>query len=114
MPSKAAKAALHDIQHHIVLATTFVSDIDFDHFRGDLRTVYAVIRCLEIISEACRRLPDDLKARHADIPWRQIAGAGNIYRHDCEDIAAQIIWDTVKLALPVLQIAIDKEVAGLP
>ncbi|HEY0524017.1 MAG TPA: HepT-like ribonuclease domain-containing protein [Stellaceae bacterium] len=54
----------------------------YDRFVADLRTVYAVTRCLEIISEALRRLPDDLKARHPQIPWRDIAGAGNVYRHD--------------------------------
>jgi uncharacterized protein with HEPN domain len=41
-----------------------------------------VTRCLEIISEASRRLPESLKARHPEIPWKQIAGAGNVYRHD--------------------------------
>ncbi|WP_441244219.1 HepT-like ribonuclease domain-containing protein [Tardiphaga sp. 768_D3_N2_1] len=109
--SNAAEAALRDIQHHIALAAQFIADIDFNQFRHDLRTVYAVIRCLEIISEASRRLPDDLKARHTDIPWKQIAGAGNVYRHDYEDVAAQIIWDTVTVALPPLEAAIAVEVA---
>jgi hypothetical protein len=52
---------------------------------ADPRTVYAVTRCLEIISEGSRRLPDDLKARHPSIAWRDMAGAGNIYRRDYED-----------------------------
>jgi uncharacterized protein with HEPN domain len=55
-----------------------------------------VTRCLEIISEASRRLPDDMKARHPGIAWKKMAGAGNIYRHDHEDVAAQLVWGTVK------------------
>jgi uncharacterized protein with HEPN domain len=65
--------------------------------------VYAVTRCLEIISEASRRLPDDLKARHPAIGWKQMAGAGNVYRHDYEDVAAEFVWETVQRALPPLR-----------
>ena len=69
----------------------------------------AVTRCLEIISEASRRLSDGLRARHGEIPWKQMAGAGNIYRHDYEDVAARRVWDTVQLALPPLRVVIEQE-----
>jgi uncharacterized protein with HEPN domain len=108
MPSDST-AVLKDIEHHIVLAIQFAG-IDYEAFRNDTRTVFAVIRCLEIVSEASRRLPDELKARHPSIPWRDIAGAGNIYRHDYEDVAAKLVWDTVQLALPPLQAAIAQEI----
>ena len=70
MLSSAATAALRDIAHHIELAGQFTAGFDYDTFRHDPRTVYAVTRCLEIISEASRGLPDELKARHpaADLP----------------------------------------------
>lgn len=113
MPSRAAEAALRDIDHHIDLATVFIASAGPDELKSDVRTLYAVIRCLEIISEASRRLPDELKARHPDIVWKQIAGAGNIYRHDYEDVAAGIIWNTVVLALPLLKVAISDEIARL-
>lgn len=61
MPSEAALAALRDIQHHIAIATQFVQGLTLEMFQNDLRTVYAVTRCLEIISEASRRLPAELK-----------------------------------------------------
>ena len=69
-------------------------------------------RCLEVISEASRRLSDELKARHLEIPWKQMAGAGNVYRHDYEDVAALRIWDAVQLALPPLRRVIEQELAG--
>jgi uncharacterized protein with HEPN domain len=81
-----------------------------DTFRTDARTLYAVTRCLEIISEASRRLPEDLKARQPHIPWKNIAGAGNIYRHEYEDVDAKLIWDTIQLALPPLQTVIAEEI----
>jgi uncharacterized protein with HEPN domain len=73
-----------------------------------MRTIYAVIRCLEIISEASRRLPASLKKRHAHIPWQDIAGAGNVYRHDYEEISTTMIWNTVK-ALEALQRVVEQE-----
>lgn len=71
--------------------------------------VYAVTRCLEIISEASRRLTDPLMQRHPDIAWRDMAGAGNVYRHDYEDVAAQDVWNTVQIALPPLRAAVEQE-----
>lgn len=82
MPSKPADSALRDILYHIDLAMQFVEGFDGDTFKDDTRTVYAVTRCLEIISEASRRLPDELKARHTAIAWKQMASAGNVYRHE--------------------------------
>jgi uncharacterized protein with HEPN domain len=78
MLSSAATAALRDIAHHIDLAVRFSAGFDHEAFVADPRTVYAVTRCLEIISEASRRLPDDLKARYPSIAWKDMAGAGNI------------------------------------
>jgi uncharacterized protein with HEPN domain len=70
-------------------------------------------RCLEIISEASRRLPAEMKARYPAIAWKNIAGAGNVYRHDYENVAAKLVWDTVQLALPPLRNVVAGEIAGL-
>ena len=113
MHSDTAVAALRDIAHHIDLALRFTAGFDYEAFMADPRTIYAVTRCLEIISEASRRLPGDLKARHPSIAWRDIAGAGDIYRHDCEDVAAQQVWDTVQIDLPPLRAVIAQELAAL-
>src|ERR1700738_625183 len=112
MPSSSSDTALRDIMHHIDLAASFTVGFDYEGFCADKRTVYAVTRCLEIISEASRRLPDDLKARHPSIAWKDMAGAGNIYRHDYEDVAAQHVWNAVQIDLPPLRIVIERELAG--
>jgi uncharacterized protein with HEPN domain len=66
---------------------------------------------LEIISEASRRLPVSLKNRHPDISWKDIAGAGNVYRHDYEEISTDMVWNTVK-ALPDLLQVVDRNSPG--
>src|SRR5277367_3248020 len=109
MLSDVAVASLRDMDHHIRLAIQFVGDLSYEAFQDDARTVYAVTRCLEIISEASRRLPDDMKARHPSIAWKDMAGAGNVYRHDYEDVAARLVWDTVQVALPPLRDVVEGE-----
>lgn len=78
-----------------------------------MRTIYAVTRCLEIISEASRRLSGALKVRHPSIPWKQMAGAGNVYRHDYEDVAARYVWNTVTRDLSPLRTVIEQEIKRL-
>ena len=99
--------------YHIDLAGHFVEGFIEQRFLADLRSVYAVTCCLEIISEASRRLPAEMKARHPSIAWRDIAGAGNIYRHDYEDVAAQQVWDTLQIDLPGLRAVVEQELAGI-
>ena len=70
-------------------------------------------RALEIISEASRKLSPDLKGRHPGLPWKDMAGAGSIYRHDYEDVMHQRVWQTVQEALPPLLTAIEAELAAL-
>jgi uncharacterized protein with HEPN domain len=71
MPSERDRAGLADILFNLDLAERFVSGLDYERFVDDMRTFYALTRCLEVISEASRRLSEDLKARHPEIPWRQ-------------------------------------------
>jgi uncharacterized protein with HEPN domain len=112
MHSEAERAALRDILDQLLLAEQFTRDQSLEIFRDDIMRLYAVTRCLEIISEASRRLSAALKERHPEIPWRQIAGAGNIYRHDYEAVAAHRVWDTVLLALPPLRSVVEQELGA--
>ncbi len=115
MPSESETLSrwLNDMLYNIALAQTFVEGMAYEALRDDLRTTYAVIRCLEIISEASRRLPDDLKARHPSIAWRRMAGAGNVYRHDYEDVAVSFVWVVLQDHLPSLRVVVERELAAL-
>jgi uncharacterized protein with HEPN domain len=94
MPSKAALAALQDILEHALLIKGFIAGFDIERFRQDPRTYFAVVRCLEIISEASRRMDDDIKRRHPDLEWRAMAGSGNVYRHDYGNVTPNLVWRT--------------------
>jgi len=81
---------------------------DFETFRKDRRVRQLVERNLEIISEASRRLPQALKAAEGRIPWRAIAGIGNIIRHDYHDTYPTVLWDTCVKDLQPLKSALSR------
>lgn len=109
----ATRRWLSDIQHHIGTAQGFVAGMNYETFKDDHLRLYAVTRCLEIISEASRRLPDELKARHPSIEWRDMAAAGNIYRHEYEDVAARRVWRTLTVSLQQLLSVVEQELQRL-
>jgi uncharacterized protein with HEPN domain len=118
MRSDKTIITLQEMVRHIDLAMQFLEGANLIDFQHDVRNIYAVTRCLEIISEASRRLPEDLKARHPSTQWRQIAAAGNVYRHEYESVAPRIIMDTVQTALPALRAVIlgelESQAAPIP
>jgi uncharacterized protein with HEPN domain len=113
MLSNKARLALFDIRDNGELALEFVAGLRFEEFEHDRRTFYAATRALEIISEAARRLPRELQAKHPHLPWRAIMGVGNIYRHNYDNVAEQQVWRTVRESLPSLIAVINEEIARL-
>jgi len=111
MPSDKALLALHDIQNNSRLAREFLGTLSHVELKADRRTFYAVCRCPEIVSEAARRLPAPVRERHPELPWRLIFGVGNVYRHDYDNVSAEIVWQTVHDRLPTLESAIAAEIA---
>ncbi len=99
---------------NIALAQGFVGKLDRAAFCADTLRLYGVTpRCLENISEASRRLPDDVKSRHHSIAWKEMAGAGSVYRHDYEEVDADGVWVTVQDHLPQLRVVVEEELANL-
>ena len=109
MLSDTERDALEDIRDNIARAMRIVDGLDLDAFLADDKTFYAATRCLEIISEASRRLPSAFKARFPEIPWKEVAGAGSIYRHSYENVQERRIWATIHEALPQLRAVVDAE-----
>ena len=77
--------------------------MELDAFAADRKTLYAVVRALEIVSEASRRLPAEIKDRHLGIDWIAIAAAGNVYRHEYEGVDENLLWHTVRYDLAALR-----------
>lgn len=112
MPRRSVTLRLDDM----ILAASRVRDVleglSLDAFEADWQRHWLVQRGIEIISEASRHLPADLKARHPEIPWTKVAGIGNVLRHGYEDIAAPILWKLVREDLPQLEQVCRDELAA--
>ena len=92
--------ACRDVLDNAEAAQRFIGGMTYEAFAADQRTNYAVVRCLEIVSEASRRVGIEVRQRHPAIPWRDIADAGNFYRHSYHRLALDIVWRTVQDQLP--------------
>jgi uncharacterized protein with HEPN domain len=93
---------LEDILDAIQKATAFMGEMSFDQFSIDDKTVFAVIRALEIIGEAAKKIPESIRANHTEIPWREMAGIRDKLIHDYFGINLKVVWKTVKEDLPSL------------
>jgi uncharacterized protein with HEPN domain len=113
MPSKNPAQRLSDIIDNIDAIHTFTANLDLEAFRADRKAVYAVVRALEIISEASRRLPAELLQRRSEIDWTAVAAAGNVYRHEYEAVDESLIWHTVRHGLTALRSVAEQEFAHL-
>jgi uncharacterized protein with HEPN domain len=109
MLSERARKALLDIRDNIVLAREWSAGFSHEAFAANRAVFYAVTRCLEVISEATRRLPPELTRRHPAVPWQNIRDAGNIYRHDYDGVQERIILETVNRSLDDLDRAVRLE-----
>jgi hypothetical protein len=69
---------LTDIIEAIDRVNGVLADVSLEAFENDWQRQWLVERGVEIISEASRHLPDDLKARNPEIPWQKVAGIGNV------------------------------------
>lgn len=75
-------------------------------FLEDEKTFDAVVRNLEVIGEAVKKLPEDLRAQHPTLEWKKIAGLRDILIHEYFALDAEIVWDIVKNKVPTLDRAI--------
>ena len=87
--------------------------MDASTFRSDAKTVAAVERKLQVISEASMRLGDQAEVLCPGLPWRNIRGIGNWLRHQYDQVDVDSIWRTVKVDLPPLDNAVMRALENL-
>lgn len=111
MPSEDKRRFLSDIATNIRLAFDFAGDLTAEELRRDTKAFYASVRCLEIISEASRRLDPEVLERNPSIAWRDMRAAGNIYRHEYGEVDPQLVINTIRRELPALLSVVEAELA---
>lgn len=94
---------LRDILEAMDKAEEFTNGFDLVTFTEDDKTSFAVIRCLEIIGEAARKIPVDIRRRFIDIPWQSLAGMRDKLIHDYAGVSLEVVWRTVKEDIPAVR-----------
>jgi uncharacterized protein with HEPN domain len=102
------KTYLLDILNSAELIANYVAGIKRDTFLDTIEIQDAVIRRLEIIGEAVRRISDPFKKRHSELPWKEMLGLRNFVIHEYEGVNLKVIWDTIRNDLPDLLKQINK------
>jgi uncharacterized protein with HEPN domain len=93
---------LLDIFRAAKIAISYLERKTKDEFYRDIQCQDAVVRRLEIIGEAARRVSSETIAELPDLPWKKMIGMRNIMIHEYDDVDLAIVWDTVKNDLPRL------------
>jgi uncharacterized protein with HEPN domain len=93
---------VQDIYDELNNITNFLKDLEYIDFQKDIKTLYAVIRSLEIIGEAAKHIPDRIRNKFKKIPWKKIMGMRNIITHEYFGVNTKIIWETAKSNIPGL------------
>ena len=105
---------VEDIRAAAAKAQRFVSGLTYETFAADEKTAFAVVRALEIIGEAAKRIPSEVRDRHSQVPWRAMAGIRDKLIHDYTSVNLEIVWKTVAEDLPLLISQMDVVLRTLP
>ena len=108
MSKRTDKDLIEDILICLSKIAQYVHGLSYDDFVNDLKTQDAIIRNLEIIGEASKKLSPDIKEKHTNIPWKMIAGTRDRLIHGYFGVNIDIVWGIVTIDLPVLKREVNK------
>ena len=81
----------------------YTLNLSFEEFEKDRKTIDAVLRNFEIIGEAARQIPPDIKKKNPKVPWKAMIGMRNKMIHEYAGVVLEVVWKTLKEDLPGLE-----------
>jgi uncharacterized protein with HEPN domain len=102
---------VEDIEDAMDKAEILLQDVTYEDLENDFRINFAVVRALEIIGEATKRLPMALRDEYPDVPWKDMAGMRDRIIHGYDNVNFRTVWDTVKIRIPIVKPRIQQILA---
>ena len=103
MTGRGVRILLEEMLEAIGLLQQYTAGLTFEEFAGDVKTQDSVTRRLEIIGEAAKGIPEELRSKYPSVPWRDITGARDVLVHEYFRIDLEMAWDMVHDDLPTLE-----------
>jgi len=108
MKTRDYRDYLSDILDAVNDVENFVQGLTYDEFIKDRKTLNAVVRSIEIIGEASKNIPEPIKAKYKELPWKQMAGMRDKLIHAYFGIDAETLWKAAKDNIPLLKMPIQR------
>jgi len=94
---------IKDILDSINDIENFIRGMSFEDFKRDRKTINAVVRSIEVIGEATKKIPKTLKDKHREVPWKKMSGMRDKLIHEYFGVDVEILWKTTKDDIPPLK-----------
>ena len=105
---RKVKLYIGDILENITLMEEIIDGLDYKVFIGNKEKNYAVVRCIEIIGEAVKNIPEDIRQQYQDVPWRKMAGMRDKVIHFYLGVDYEIVWQVATKDLPALKARLNQ------
>jgi uncharacterized protein with HEPN domain len=104
---------VRDILQNMQDAEDFVQGLSYDQFKVDKKTFNAVLRAVEVVGEATKHIPADIREKYPAVPWKEMAGMRDKVSHFYFGVDPEVVWNVVKDRIPTLKPIIEKILQGL-
>ncbi len=108
MKIRDCRMYIEDILSSMNRIEKYVNGLEYEDFIQNDMAVDAVIRNLEIIGEASKNVPENVRSQYPDVPWKRMIGLRNIVIHDYFGVDLSIVWRIVTKNIPAAKIQVEK------
>ncbi len=99
---------IEDIIDAMDKASSFINGISFEDFKSDDKTIFAVVRAIEIIGEASKQIPESARQKYPEIPWKDMAGMRDVMIHNYISVDKETVWLTANETIPQIRPMIEE------